>query len=157
MRTSSVSELLQPSLSSQTLRRAPYSLRVGLLVGFFGGFVAVLVLAGVNAHRVGRWPRDLAWLMPALLAGVLLEAWWWWTPAGQAFNETLQSVVGPSGPRYLTQVLGLLGFGLSAWLHRREQRTTDLMGLARPDGTRLGVALVLLGLLAAWVVKGAWA
>lgn len=154
MRTPSAPDLLQPSLSARTVRRPPYSLRAGFLASFFGGPAAALGMAALNAHRAGRLPRDLAWLLPALLAWLLFEAWWAATPSGQQFNEGLQAVLGASGPRYLERGLGLLGFALAYVLHRSEQQAADMMGLERPNGWVAGVALVVAGYVVTWLLKG---
>ena len=116
--------------------------------------MAALGMAALNAHRAGRLPRDLAWLLPALLAWLLFEAWWAATPSGRQFNEGLQAVLGASGPRYLERGLGLLGFALACALHRSEQRAADMMGLERPNGWVAGVALVVVGYVVTWLLKG---
>lgn len=145
MHTPSAPDLLQPSLSARAVRLAPYSHQAGFLVAFFGGPAAVLGITALNAHRVGRLPRDLAWLLPALLAWLLFEAWWAGTPSGRQFNGSLQALLGPSGPRYAERALGLLGFALSCVLHRREQRAADMLGLTRPNGWIAGLAFVVAG------------
>ena len=154
MQTPSAPDLLQPSLSARPVRQAPYSLRAGFLVAFLGGPAAVFGMATLNAHRVGRLPRDLAWLLPALLAWLLFEVWWAATPSGRQFDAGVQVALGASGPRYLERGLALLGFALTCLLHRREQRVADMLGLDRPNGWGAGVALVIAGYGVAWVLKG---
>jgi len=146
------SDLLQPSLSVRPVRLAPYSLQAGFLVALCGGPAAVFGMATLNAHRVGRLPRDLAWLLPALLAWLLFEAWWAATPSGRQFNVGVQAALGFPGPRYVERGLALLGFVLSGMLHRREQRAADMMGMARPNGWVAGVVFVVGGYLVAWLL-----
>ncbi|WP_395703214.1 hypothetical protein [Aquabacterium sp.] len=150
-------DLLQPSLQGQPAGRAPYSQTAGFACAFFGGPVASLLLAGLNAWRVGRWPKDLGFLLPAALLWVGLLAALMHTAAGNAVARAVTELAGRRGPELLMQALGLAYFAFTTlWLHRREHRIADLMGLKRPNGWWVGLALVVLGNgatfgLAAWL------
>ncbi len=139
-------DLLQPSLQGQPAGRAPYSQTTGFICAFFGGPMAALLLAGLNAWRVGRWPRDLVFLLPAALLWVGLLWALMHTPAGTAVARTVTDLAGQRGPELLFRALGLAYFAFTAlWLHQREHRMADLMGLSRPNGWYVGLPLVLLG------------
>jgi hypothetical protein len=149
------SDLLQPSLSAHTLRRAPYSHQACFFTSFFGGPVASLGISALNGHRIGRLPRDLAWLVPLLLLWLAAEWAWQRTVSGQQFNAWLLDHLGESGPRYAERALALLLFACSTWVHRREHRAADLMGLARPNGWGPGLLLIVAGSAATWFLKQA--
>lgn len=150
-------DLLQPSLQGPQLGRAPYSQTVGFFSAFFGGPLAVLIVTGVNARRLGRWPADLRWLLPAAVVWLGLEALLQLSPAGRALVDALSPLLGKRTPELLQRTLALAYFAATAlWLHRREHRMADLLGLDRPSGWTLGVVAIvagnLLGLLAHTVI-----
>jgi hypothetical protein len=140
--------LLQPSLTPQRLARSAYSTQVHFLSAFFGGPLAALALSVVNAQRLARWPRDLAWIAPLAL---LVLAFEWWLVRGSADTGAVlwvTSWLGAEAGHYLNRALALACFGLGTWMHRREQRAADLMGVQRPSGWRMGLLLVVGGSLA---------
>lgn len=140
--------LLQPSLTPQRLARSAYTTQVHFLAAFFGGPLAALALSVVNARRLARWPRDLPWI--AALAVLVLACEWWLArgSSGSAGLALAREWLGPSAPRYLNRALALACFGVSLWMHRREQSAADLMGLPRPSGWGMGLALVVGGSVA---------
>lgn len=140
-------DLLQPSLQGQPAGRAPYSQTVGFVAAFFGGPAAALLLGGLNAWRLGRWPRDLVFLLPAALLWMGLVFGLMRTAPGAAVADAATRLVGPRGPELLLRGLGLAYFAFTAlWLHRREHRMADLMGLKRPKGWWVGLGLIVAGL-----------
>ena len=147
-------DLLQPSLSAHSLRRAPYSHQVCFFSSFFGGSAAALGIAALNAHRTGRLTRDLAWLMPVLLAWLAWEWWWQSTASGQQYDAWLLAQLGQGGPRYAERALALLLFALGTWVQRREHRAADLMGLDRPNGWIAGLLIIAAGNLLSWLMRG---
>jgi len=145
-------DLLSPSLAREAyVARAPYSTTAMLLVSFFGGAPAALAMFGLDTWRLGRMRRDAPWLAIAF-AVTLGWAWARWHPG---FGDALRGWLGFSADAVLLRLLGLLIFGLALWRHRSEQRSTDLLGLARPNPWIVGIGLVIAGrLLDAALVVG---
>jgi hypothetical protein len=139
-------DLLQPSLQRTAPGRAPYSQTCGFACAFLGGPPSVLLLAAVNAFRLGRWPRDLRWLLPAFALWVGFEWSLVHTASGQAALAWSRDVLGSRGGELLRRALAL-------WLHRREHRMADLMGLQRPNGWRMGLLLIVAGNLLAFLLR----
>jgi hypothetical protein len=148
------SDLLLPSLGRGQQGSAPYSTQAGFLVSFIGGPVAGLGMALINARRLNRLPRDMAWLLLALCAYVALE-WWLTSPGGVQWLQQVTHWLGRPPRSLILTVLGLLSFGLSSLLHGQSQRQATVMGLDRPSGTRLGLGLVVLGSLVSFGVERA--
>lgn len=139
-------DLLQPSLQGPAAGRAPYSQTAGFVCAFFGGPPAALLMAGLNAWRLNRWPRDLAWLLPALLLWVAFEAWLLRSDGGAQTVEWLAGWFGRGGVELINRALALACFAATALLlHRREHRMADLMGLQRPKGWVVGICVILIG------------
>jgi hypothetical protein len=149
MPSSPSSDLLQPSLVDTQPREAPYSLQTAFLTSFFGGPLAALAIFGINARRIGRLRSDAVWVAALLVACVAFEAWWRLSLGGQAFDAWLIDQFGKSGGRYFERLSGLVVFALSAAIHRREHKASDLMGAKRPNGLGIGVVLIV----GAWVVS----
>jgi len=137
--------LLQPSLQHDAaIARAPYSQLTVFAAAFLGGPPAVLLVGGLNAWRLQRWPRDLAWLLPGLLLWVGLEAWL--LQGDDGLLTTLSGWFGARTPEVLRRGLALALFGVTALLlHRREHRLADLMGLPRPPGFLPGLVAIVTG------------
>lgn len=147
-------DLLQPSLQGPRLGKAPYSQTVGFVCAFFGGPLAVLIFGGVNAWRLGRWPGDLRWLLPGALLWIGFEALLLLHPAGKDLVALLQPWFGQRSAELLMRALALAFFaGTALWLHRREHRMADLLGLDRPSGWTAGLLMLLLGNGLGWVAQ----
>lgn len=148
-------DLLRPSLSEDgaaAVRRAPYSLQVGFLSAFFGGPLAAAAMVALNAWRLERLRRDAAWLLAVAVAAF---GFYVVVQRSALFAEGLQALSQWAGPRalvYVERLFALALFGIGALLYRREQRSADLFGLARPNGWIAGIALIAGGMLAAWLV-----
>lgn len=138
------SDLLRPSLVRGRQGLAPYSTQAGFVVGFIGGPLAGLALALINARRLKRLPGDLAWLLPALGACVAVE-WWLASPDGVQWLQQAGQWLGQRPRPLISTALGLLSFGVASLLHGRSQRQASVMGLDRPNGTWLGIGLIVLG------------
>lgn len=139
-------DLLQPSLSDPArLTSAPYSLQTGGLAAFFGGPFAASLMLAINAKRVGRLKQDALWAtaMAALFVGWLFFVYR--TPSGLTLQAQLVELLGRNALGVLARLFALLVFLGGAYLHRREQRGADLLGLKRPNGLGLGIALIVLG------------
>ena len=139
-------ELLQPSLSNLRIAKAPYSVRTMFVTSFFGGPFAAIAIVAVNSVRLLRWKRDLAPLVLLFAATGGFFAALQLTPWGQGFVAYLTSLVGRSSLSYISRILGLIIFGIGYWLHRKEQRSADFMGLARPNGWIGGLACFVIGI-----------
>jgi hypothetical protein len=129
--------LLQPTLGQDAQpAAAPYSVQATFFTAFFGGPFAALALIAVNSSRLKRLGRDLPALAACLMAVVLLG--WVLQGSGLAaaapLRDWLDANVGERNYRYVYRFLALLIVGIGYLLHRREQRNTDLLGLARPNG-----------------------
>lgn len=122
------SGLFQPSLSGRAQVRAPYSTLTGFLTAFLGGPFGIIALTGLNSWRLLRLKRDLLLLIPATLITLVLA------PA-----------LGLAGGLLPLRLYALCLFGLAHLLHRREQRTADLMGMDRPNGRIGGLACIVAG------------
>jgi hypothetical protein len=146
-------DLLTPTLTSEAEFQPIYSLRTGILSSFFGGPIASAVVTGVNAHRLKRVPKD-AWLVVlGVVLGILLL--WWQTQLGG--NTWLQSMMGRTGPRLATRVVGLAHFGCTYLVHRQYYRNMDFAGIDPPNGWKVGLSAVLIAAvvtlgLALWLV-----
>lgn len=135
-------ELLRPSLSHNAPRLAPYSQQTGFLTAFLGGPPAALLIAGVNAQRMGRLAKDLPWLLALGIVYVAAEYTLFQTELGHDAANWIRTV---ANWRVYHQLLSLLFFGVASLAHRREQRAATLMGADRPKGLWMGVLLIALG------------
>lgn len=135
-------ELLRPSLSDTTIAKAPYSVQTTFLTSFFGGPLGAIAITAINSVRLQRLLRDLAPLALALIAYVAFMLALAGTEWGIAFRARLDGLVGERSVSYLHRLLGLVLFGLGYALHRKEQRSADLMGLDRPNGWIAGLACI---------------
>lgn len=148
MPTDPSSDLLQPSLGEQAApRRSPYSTQAHFLSAFFGGPFAALAMSGINAARLDRLRRDAWWIGLLALGCVAFEFWLRRGAGGGALVAWAVEHLGARGAEYLRRALALALFAVGLMVHRREQKLTDLMGLARPSGWIVGIALILGGWL----------
>jgi hypothetical protein len=137
-------ELLRPSLTGE--RGAPaaiYSVRTGFLAAFFGGPIGGTLIALLNSQRLRRLSADAPLLLLAL--GVTLALRWWLILHAR---EWLDSLLGKGSVSYFVQLLGLAFFGVAYMLHRAYYRSMSLLGLQIPNGLRVGVAAIVLGIAA---------
>lgn len=142
-------ELLRPSLSHDAPRLAPYSQQTGFFTAFLGGPPAALVMAGVNAYRVGRLEKDLPWLIAMGILFVVLELVLLQTDAGRTAAAWMQSEVGW---RTYHKLLGLAYFGVASLVHARVHRAANLMGADRPSGWWMGVFLIAIGFVSTGIL-----
>ena len=142
-------DLLRPSLSDTgQVAAAPYTLQTSFFSAFFGGPFASAAMLLLNARRLGRLPRDLVW---ALAIAIGFAAWLFFvhaTPAGHDLQLRMTEWVGGRSLALAERLMALVAFGISAALHRREQRSADLFGLKRPNGWIAGIALIVFGFAA---------
>lgn len=139
--------LLQPTLGSDAPPvAAPYSVQATFFTGFFGGPFAAIALIAINAYRLRRSGRDWPALAACLIA-TLFVAWGLHSsaPAFAPVRDWLTSTLGESSHRYAHRFAALVIVGVGYLLHRKEQRNTDLMGLARPNGWIAGGLCAVIG------------
>lgn len=139
-------DLLRPSLAQDKLAQAPYSTQAGFVTAFLGGPVAALMMAALNAHRLQRLPRDLSWIVAALM-GVVGFEYGLTTSEGRNAMTLLQDWIGMKPQHTLTTMLGLLAFGLGSLAHGKQQRAATLIGLDRPKGLWVGLGIIVTGSL----------
>jgi hypothetical protein len=132
-------ELLQPSLQGAAVPRAPYSVQTAFLTAFFGGPLAAIAITVLNSVRLRRF-RDLAPLSIALIAYLGFELASMSTAWGLQFRSGVNELAGARGMTFFHRLIALGLFGIGYALHRREQRSADVMDLERPNGWIAGLA-----------------
>ncbi len=147
------SALLRPSLTRDAPAQAPFSPQAHFLSSFFGGPLAALAMAGLNAARLGRTRVDAPWLALGLLGYLGLEAGLALTGSGQALVQQLESWMGQGAHGLLVRVFALGCFVVFMRRHRREQAACDLMGLPRPAGLWPGIGLICGGLVLSMLAR----
>jgi len=145
--TMSRDELLRPSLGDAVAARAPYSVRTTFLTAFFGGPLAALAIIVLNSVRLRRWLPDLPVLGVVLAGFIAFVLALYWTEWGGGLRAYLQAIAGERALTYLFRLIALGFFGLGYALHRKEQRSADLIGMARPNGWIGGIACGIGGLI----------
>ncbi len=151
-------DLLQPSLGGR-LRppEAPYSVQTTFLTGFFGGPFAALAILALNSQRLERLSRDfVVWfaLAVVVLAGMAFLSK---SEPGAAVMAWVNTQFGASrGMHFVLRLVALAIVGLGYLMHRREQRSTDLLGLERPHGLGPGLACIVAGAIASIFLMGAF-
>jgi hypothetical protein len=145
---SSRDELLQPVLrDTSSISAAPYSVQALFLTAFFGGPLAAVAMLATNSYRLRRAYKDL----PMLLLGAaifLVSAWIIYrTGAGVVLRDWLTQTLGQRGIQLFFRLEALAIAGGGYLLHRQEQRTSDLLGLKRPNGWIGGLASLALGIV----------
>ncbi|MEL6950011.1 MAG: hypothetical protein AAGM16_07775 [Pseudomonadota bacterium] len=119
-------DLLSPSLAETTLVPI-YSVGALIAAAFFGGGLAVTMVAMINASRLKRLAKDMIWLL--LAAALSIGAVIWAITASE----------GPESPRIPSEAriyIRAIGFGLCGaffLLHRQVYRTMNLSGRPPPS------------------------
>jgi hypothetical protein len=139
-------DLLQPSLRHGQLRRPPYSVRAGFFVAFFGGLLATVGFAALNAVRTDRLLRDAPVLGFLALVGCALPIW-----LGHAAQAgTLPSFISVfggerQGARLLARTVAIAAFGGIYWLQRDMHVTRELRGQDAPSPWAPGILACVAG------------
>jgi hypothetical protein len=115
------------------------------LTSFFGGPGAAAAIIAVSSYRLRRVIRDLPLLIILLLAPLGFIAWLRLSPAAISLREWTATHVGNSGYTLLYRALGLLCFGIGYWMHAREHRNSELLGLKAPNGWWVGLPCLAIG------------
>jgi hypothetical protein len=145
-------DLLQPSLNTaDAQRKAIYSTTAGYLTAFIGGPFAAIAMAAINSGRLRRLARDAVPLAVAILLSIGLYAFFarpeHFAQAGLEFTDR--------SARFGARLFALLLFGAFWLLHKRYYRGAELLGLEQPNPWVGGIACVVFGTLATYLVN-AW-
>lgn len=112
-------DLLRPTISAEPLepRRKPWRVQSQLWIAFFGGILAVTVIALINAYRLGIDNRK-RWLMAAagLIALGILFAFWMRQPLAPDFITFARTA---RNMRITGRVIAMVLFLLLAWFQKR--------------------------------------
>ncbi len=137
------SELLRPSLTADLDTPRPiYSVRTAFLSSFFGGPVAGAIIALLNSHRLRRLKTDWPIAVLAVGSSALLQ----WTMTRHLWGP-VNAMLGAGSARYGYELLSLAFSGVVYALHRPYYRSMSLLGLSVPNGTAVGVAAIVCGIL----------
>lgn len=110
--------LLQPSLESQRATSI-YSFGALVAAGFFGGAIAVTIVATLNSYLLKRLSRDALWLALGIVAGV----------ATLFIMDAVYEARTTRELRYALRGVGLLLAGGYYLLHRSELRAMATVGI----------------------------
>jgi hypothetical protein len=112
-------DLLRPTISAEPLepRKKPWRVQSQLWVAFFGGILAVTVIAIINARRLGI-ERQKRWLMATagLIALGILFALWMRQPLADDFMAYARAT---RNFRFLGRFIAVALFLLLAWFQKR--------------------------------------
>jgi len=129
-------------------QRHYYSVPALAVSSLFGGPLAAVAFAALEARALGRLGRDLPWLAAGLVA-VLLAA------SAAADRGLLDGALRDLGTQHLSTwehlAYRLLALAYCAgywWLHRRERQALATAGVAPVPGYGAGVLALLIGLVA---------
>jgi hypothetical protein len=104
-------DLLRPTLTRpQTVQTPPFRVSSMGYVAFFGGVLAVTIVALVNARRLNLTTRAQALMVGAAAAAI----------AGELIAAGLIS--GDQSPRLVRTLAALAAFGVFYWLQRSPER-----------------------------------
>ena len=114
-------DLLTPSLQESTAESI-YSVGALLAAAFFGGSVAVCIMATLNAYRLNSLRKDVVWLFLALATGlgILLMA--------LNHPESAQDTV-----RMVNRGTGLMLVGAFYILYKKQYRSMAVLGIKAPS------------------------
>lgn len=128
-------DLLTPSLETTgTVKQPLYSNTAMFFTAFFGGGLAVTLLAGLNAWRSGNFSQHWPWLMLSAVASLMLILWYFGLLPVLSLPD-LHALLGKwdVSIRVVNRALGLLlWFGFFV-LFRREFKAMTLMGINPPS------------------------
>ena len=141
-------DLLSPSLAGDD-GVSIFSTGALMAAAFFGGTIAVLIIAALNSHYLGRLGKDLPMLLLLVLVGAAV------TFVG------LEFLFGDGGRalRLAVRTGGFAAFGIAWLMHKPQLRALSTMGV-KPRSPWVPVALacvVAIGahaVLASMIVEG---
>lgn len=135
-------DLLRPTLNEYATARAPYSTTTTFVTSFLGGPIASIAIMALNSIQLERLRRDLPVLIGLSIAYIILMLAVFLTSIGVEFRAGLSELLGERGLSFFIRLIALALFGIGYALHRKEQRSADIMGLARPNGWIAGLACI---------------
>ncbi len=143
----SANDLLSPSLQG-TNTNSIYSVGALFAAAFFGGSVAVCIMAALNAGRLRRLGKDAVWLALALAVGLAVVV------------VTLQQGSDSSTVRLFNRGTGFALVGLFYLLYRRQYRSMATMGNDPPSPYLPVIAASVIGFVvsvavAIWMAENA--
>jgi hypothetical protein len=140
-------DLLQPSLSAETMAAAPPSTQAMFLTSFFGGPIAAVLIVGIGSFRLRRFLRDLPILVLLMGASIGAMAWLIAAPSALHVRQWIVANAGSSSFELTNRVIALICFGIGYWLHAKAHRNSALLGLKAPNGWLVGIPCLVVGYL----------
>jgi len=127
--------------------RRYYSVPALAVSSLFGGPLAAVAFAAIEARALGRLERDLPWIVGGVATVVLAALW-------AASSGLLDAALVDLGTRrvptweHVAYRATALGFFLGYWLlHRRDRRELARAGVAPVPGYAAGLVALLVGLV----------
>jgi hypothetical protein len=133
-------------------QRHYYSIPALAVSSLFGGPIAAIAFAALEARALGRLRRDLPWLaggLIALLAIAVMAADW------GLLDRALHDLGTQHLPtwEHLAYRLSALGYCAGYWwLHRRERGALAAAGIAPVPGYGAGLVALIIGLVGGTVL-----
>lgn len=132
--------------------RRYYSAPAFAVSSVFGGPLAAVAFAAIEARALGRLQRDLPWLVAGIVCVVAAAV----LAASSGLLDQALVDLGTSHVPAWAQVgyrLVALGFFIAYWLlHRADRRALARAGVAAVPGYGAGVAALLMGLVGGTVL-----
>ena len=132
--------------------RRYYSIPALAISSLFGGPIAAVAFAAIEARALGRLERDLPWII-AGLAGIVVAA------VAAASTGLLDSALADLGTRrvptweHVTYRVLALAFFAAYWgLHRADRSALARAGVAPVPGYAAGLVALLIGLVGGTVL-----
>ena len=127
--------------------RRYYSVPALAVSSLFGGPLAAVAFAAIEARALGRLERDLPWIVGGVAAVILAALW-------AASSGLLDVALADLGTRrvptweHVAYRMAALGFFAGYWLlHRRDRRELAQSGVPPVPGYAAGLVALLTGLV----------
>jgi len=127
--------------------RRYYSVPALAVSSLFGGPLAAVAFAAIEARALGRLERDLPWIVGGVAAVILAALW-------AASSGLLDVALADLGTRrvptweHVAYRMAALGFFAGYWLlHRRDRRELAQAGVPPVPGYAAGLVALLTGLV----------
>jgi energy-converting hydrogenase Eha subunit A len=129
-----------------------YSVPAFAICSLFGGPIAAVAFAAIEARALGRLRRELPWLVTGLVALVLAAA----LAARRGLLDRALSDLGtqhvPTWEHLAYRLTALGYFAGYWWLHRHERRALAAAGVAPLPGYAAGLVALMIGLVGGTVL-----
>jgi hypothetical protein len=127
--------------------RRYYSIPAHAVAALFGGPLAAIAFATIEAHSLGRLKRDLPWLAAGLIAFLVAAR----AAAGSGLLDRALEDLGtqrlPTWEHLAYRVAALAMFTGCWLLHRGERRALAAAGVAPVAGYAAGLVAMVIGLV----------